>query len=85
MRGFADFAAPRGHRRALCGPGHAPAGPRDPRRLRDQLGRRAAAGVHLWGALDQRAPVLQVHPAGGPLRRGGAHAGANRALYAAHR
>lgn len=85
MRGFADITAPRGHGRTLCCQGDTASGARDPRGLRDQLGRRTATGLYVWGALDQRPSILQVHPAGRSLRRGGAHAGTNRALYATHR
>jgi len=56
----------------------------DARRLRHQLGSGTVAGVHVRRPQDQRAPVLQVHASGRPVRRGGAQAGQTGAIHAAH-
>lgn len=84
MRGIVDLASPCRHCWTLRRPCHSATSSRDLGRLRDQLGRGTVARLHLWRTTHRRASVLQIHPAGGPLRRLCADTGTASSLHAAH-
>ena len=70
VRGLPGQLVVRGHGGALRGARAALAGARHAGRVRAQVGRGAAAGANLRRLADQGPPLLQVHPAGGQIRRG---------------
>lgn len=84
MRRIADLTQARRDGRPLCGARQPAAGARHARRLCDQFGGGTAAGVHVRGAENRCASVLQVHAAGGSVRCECADAGEDGALYAAY-
>lgn len=84
MRRITDLATTRRHCWTLRRPSHSATSSRDLGRLRDQFGRGTAARLHLRRSTHRRASVLQIHPAGGPLRCLCADTGTAGPFHAAH-